>query len=152
MKKYWLIKSEENCYSIDDLKKDGKTEWTGVRNYQARNFIRDLMQKGDGVLFYHSSSNPMGVVGVAKVGSKAYPDETALNPKDDHFDPKAKTNNVWVGVDIIFVKKLKNSVLLKDIKFRPELSDMVVAQQGSRLSIQPVSETHFKKVLELGGK
>jgi predicted RNA-binding protein with PUA-like domain len=141
--KYWLIKSEPECYSIDDLKQDKETSWTGVRNYQARNFIRD-MSKGDLVLFYHSGANPPAVVGVCKVGGSAYGDETALNPKDDHFDPKAtKEKPIWLAVDMVYVKTLKEPVTLLQIKNNPRLADMVVAQQGSRLSIQPVSEKHF---------
>jgi len=144
--KYWLIKSEPDCYSIDDLKQDKKTSWTGVRNYQARNFIKD-MSKGDLVLFYHSGANPPAVVGVCKVGSNTYGDETALNPKDDHFDPKAtKEKPIWLAVDMIYVKTLKEPVTLPQIKNNPKLADMIVAQQGSRLSIQSVSEKHFKLI------
>jgi len=144
--KYWLIKSEPECYSIDDLKQDKKTSWTGVRNYQARNFIRD-MSKGDLVLFYHSGANPPAVAGICKVASSPYGDETALNPKDDHFDPKAtKENPIWSAIDMVYVSTLKDPVTLPQIKNNPKLADMVVAQQGSRLSIQPVSEKHFKLI------
>jgi predicted RNA-binding protein with PUA-like domain len=146
--KYWLIKSEPDCYSIADLKQDKKTSWTGVRNYQARNFIK-TMSKGDLVLFYHSGANPPAVVGVCKVGSVAYPDETALNPKDDHFDPKAtKENPIWSAIDMVYVSTLKEPVTLPHIKNNPKLADMVVVQQGSRLSIQPVSEKHFKYIVD----
>lgn len=144
--KYWLIKSEPGCYSIDDLKQDKETSWTGVRNYQARNFIRD-MSKGDLVLFYHSGANPPAVVGVCKVGSNTYGDETALNQNDDHFDPKAtKEKPIWLAVDMVYVKTLKEPVTLPQIKNNPKLAGMVVAQQGSRLSIQPVSEKHFNLI------
>jgi predicted RNA-binding protein with PUA-like domain len=150
---YWLIKSEADCYSIDDFAKDKKTAWTGIRNYQARNFMRDKMSLDDGVLYYHSSSDPTGVVGVAKVGSKAKADLTAMNKKDDHFDPKStKDNPIWFCVDMVFVKKFKNPITLSRIKIDPELKHMVVAQQGSRLSVQPVSEKHFKKIVELSTK
>jgi predicted RNA-binding protein with PUA-like domain len=153
MKKFWLIKSEESCYSIDDFAKDKKTLWTGIRNYQARNFMRDSMSIGDEVLYYHSSSDPTGVVGLAKVVSKPLPDVTATDKKDDHYDPKAtKENPIWFGVEMQFVKKFKNPVTLSRIKLDQELRNMVVAQQGSRLSVQPVSEKHFKKVMELGLK
>lgn len=146
--KYWLIKSEPSCYSIDNLKQDKKTSWTGVRNYQARNFIRD-MSKGDLVLFHHSGANPPAVVGVCKVGSNAYGDETALNPKDDHFDPKAtKEKPIWLAVDMLYVKTLKEPVTLPQIKNNPSLSGMIVAQQGNRLSVIPVSETHFKLIVD----
>jgi len=144
--KYWLIKSEPDCYSIADLKQDKKTSWTGVRNYQARNFIRD-MSKGDLVLFYHSGANPPAVAGICKVVSKPYGDTTALDPKNDHFDPKAtKENPIWSAVDMQYFSTFKEPVTLPQIKNNPKLSDMLVAQQGSRLSIMPVSEKHFKIV------
>lgn len=144
--KYWLIKSEPDCYSIDDLKQDKKTSWTGVRNYQARNFIKD-MSTGDLVLFYHSGANPPAIAGICKVASVPYGDTTALDPKNDHFDPKAtKENPIWSAVDMQYVSTLKEPVTLPQIKNNPKLSDMLVAQQGSRLSIMPVSEKHFKSV------
>ena len=147
---YWLVKSEASCYSIDDFKKDKKTEWTGIRNYQARNFMRDSMQVGDPVLFYHSSSEPNAVVGVAKVVKAAHPDVTALDKKDDHHDPKStKENPIWYCVDLGFVEKFKIPLTLSQIKFRNELSDMMLVQTGSRLSVQPVSEKNFKKIVEL---
>ncbi len=145
--KYWLIKSEPDCYSIDNLKQDKKTSWTGVRNYQARNFIKD-MSKGDLVLFYHSGANPPAIAGICKVASGPYADATALNPKDDHFDPKStKENPIWLAVDMEYVSTLKEPVTLPQIKNNPKLSDMLVAQQGSRLSIMPVSEKHFKLIV-----
>lgn len=144
--KYWLIKSEPDCYSIDDLKQDKKTSWTGVRNYQARNFIK-TMSTGDLVLFYHSGANPPAVAGVCKVASAPYGDVTALDAKNDHFDPKAtKENPIWSAIDMQYVSTLKELVTLPQIKNNPKLSDMLVAQQGSRLSIMPVSEKHFKIV------
>ncbi len=147
--KYWLIKSEPECYSIDDLKQDKVTSWTGVRNYQARNFIK-TMSKGDLVLFYHSGANPPVIAGICKVVSAPYGDVTALNPKDDHFDPKAtKENPIWSAVDMQYVKTLKEPVALPQIKNNPKLSDMLVAQQGSRLSIMPVSEKHFMLISKL---
>lgn len=150
---YWLVKSEESCYSIDDLKKDKKTAWTGIRNYQARNFIRDSMKVKDLVLFYHSSSEPTGVAGVSKVLSKPYADATAQNKKDDHHDPRStKENPIWYCFDLGFVSKFKNIVTLSQIKFDPKLDGIAVAQQGSRLSVQPVSEKHFNRILELGSK
>ena len=147
---YWLIKSEADCYSIDDFKKDKITPWTGIRNYQARNFMRDKMQVGDKVLFYHSSSDPKAVVGIAEVASKTHADHTALDKRDDHYDPKStKDNPIWMCVDMKFVEKFKNPVTLTEIKFDPELSGIVLAQQGSRLSVQPVSEKHFKRICEM---
>jgi predicted RNA-binding protein with PUA-like domain len=147
---YWLIKTEPDCYSIDDFKKDKKTSWSGIRNYQARNFIKD-MKKGDLVLFYHSSTDPKGVAGVAKVVGEARPDTTALDKKDDHYDPKAsKANPIWFMVDIVFSVKFKNMVTLQRIKADPKLKGIIVASQGSRLSVQPVSKAHFDRIRELG--
>ncbi len=145
---YWLIKSEGDCYSIDDLKKDGQTAWTGIRNYQARNHMRDGMKVGDLALFYHSSSKPNGVYGIAKIVSKPYQDKTALDPKDEHYEPKSE----WVCVDVKFVKKFKEPVTLDQIKFDPKLKGMLVAQRGQRLSVMPVSEAHFKRIEEMEEK
>jgi predicted RNA-binding protein with PUA-like domain len=158
---YWLIKSEADCYSIDDLKRDGKTPWAGVRNFQARNFMRDVMKVGDMALFYHSSSSETGVYGVARVSSKPYPDPSAFDPKDEHYDGKqdAKRKDAlssgevfepaWMLVDFSFVKKFDAPVTLAEIKNDPRLEGMPVRQKGSRLSIQPVSEKHFQYVLSL---
>lgn len=150
---YWLIKSEGDCYGIDDLKKDKKTPWSGVRNFQARNFMKDGMKLGDKVLFYHSNGtkeSPTGVYGLAKVASKPYPDDTAFDKRDDHYDPKSKKENpTWFLVDMAFVSKFKNPVTLSDIKFEPKLMGIMVAQVGSRLSIQPVSKEHFETILKM---
>lgn len=146
---YWLLKSEGDCYSIDDLKNDKQTAWTGIRNYQARNFMRDNIKKGDLALFYHSSSNPTGVYGIAKVVGAAHADETQFDKKDDHYDPSSKKENPrWVCVDVAFVKKFKEPISLEEIKHDPHLAGIMVTQQGSRLSIQPVSEKHFKYITE----
>ncbi len=148
---HWLIKSEESCYSIDDFKKDKVAAWTGIRNYQARNFMKDRMKIGDKVLFYHSSSKPNAVVGIAEVVSAPHADLTALDKKDDHYDPKSsKENPIWMCVDVEFVEKFKSPVTLVEIKFEPEFKGMMLAEQGSRLSVQPVSEKHFQKVVEMG--
>lgn len=163
MQNFWLIKSEADCYSIDDLKRDGKTPWAGVRNFQARNFMRDHMKIGDLALFYHSSStdkkNPNGVYGIAKVSSLPYPDATALDSKDEHFDPgslsKKKTaekNNTayiptWMLVDFSFVSKFNTPFTLFEIKLDPKLKNMMVCQRGSRLSIQPVTEKDFNYIV-----
>lgn len=153
MKKYWLLKSEPTCYSIDDIAKDKKTAWTGIRNYQARNFLRDEMKPGDMALFYHSSTEPAGVYGVVKIVREGYPDATALDKKDDHYDPKStKENPIWYAVDVEFLKKLKEPVTLNQIKFEPRLEGIMVAARGSRLSVQPVSEEHFKRIVEFGSK
>ncbi len=138
------MKSEEGCYSIDDFKEDKMTSWTEVRNFQARNFIRDGMQKGDGVLFYHSNGNPNAVVGIGKIASGAYPDPTALDAKSKYYDPKSTKEKVrWCARDIAFVKKIKKPVSLMEIKRDLSLKNMMVAQVGSRLSVQPVLERHF---------
>ncbi|MBY0328533.1 EVE domain-containing protein [Patescibacteria group bacterium] len=150
---YWLLKSEGDCYSIDDLKKDKKTAWTGVRNYQARNFMRDSMKVGDGVLFYHSNATPTGVYGIAKIVSTPHADETQFDIKDDHYDLKSKKENpTWVCVDIGFVKKFDEPVSLTEIKIDPALDGMMVRATGSRLSVQPVSEKHFTYIAEVLGK
>jgi predicted RNA-binding protein with PUA-like domain len=146
---YWLIKSEADCYSIDALKKDKKTAWTGIRNYQARNFMRDGMKIGDLVLFYHSSSEPTGIYGIAKVVSKPHADETQFDKKDDHYDPKAKKENpTWICVDIAFVEKFKEPISLGELRGDPNLKGMEVLKQGQRLSVMPVSEKHFKYLTE----
>jgi predicted RNA-binding protein with PUA-like domain len=147
---YWLIKSEPTCYSIDDLKHEKKASWSGVRNYQARNFMKS-MKVGDLAIFYHSSAIPTAAVGIAKVVKAAYPDPTALNTKDDHYDPKAsKQNPIWYMVDFGFVEKFKEPLTLSQIKINPKLSGMMVTQTGSRLSVQPVSKEHFEVIKKLG--
>lgn len=146
--RYWLIKSEAEMYSIDDLKQDGTAAWSGVRNYQARNFMRDDMRVGDLCLFYHSNSDPSGVYGVAKVASKPHPDETAFDKKDEHYDAKStRERPIWMCVDVRFVKKLKRPVTLAELKADPNLKGMLVREKASRLSIQPVSEKHFNYIV-----
>ena len=144
---YWLMKSEADCYSIDDLKKDKTTPWTEVRNYQARNFMRE-MKLGDKVLFYHSNGGKeTGVVGEAKVSKLAFPDPTQFDKKSDYYDPKSsKENPRWDCVEVRYVKKYKNPVYLSDIKSDALLQNMVVASRGSRLSITPVIKKHFEKI------
>ncbi len=145
-KKYWLVKSESDCYSISDLKRDKKTAWTGIRNYQSRNFMRDLMSVRDTVFFYHSGGNdknPTGIYGLASVCSKAHVDETQFDKNDDHFDQKAtKEKPIWFCVDIKFEMAFKEPTTLSQIKFDPKLEGIAVAQIGSRLSVQPVSKIH----------
>jgi len=149
---YWLLKSEPNCYGIDDLKRDKQTGWDGVRNYQARNLMRDQMHVGDLALFYHSSAEPTGVAGVAKVVGPARPDPTALDPKNDHFDPKATAKDpIWMLVDVAFVAKFPKFVSLDDLRNEDRLQGIMVLARGSRLSVQPVSPEHFKIICELGG-
>jgi predicted RNA-binding protein with PUA-like domain len=150
---YWLIKSEGNCYSINDLKKDKVVPWSGIRNFQARNLMRDTMLVGDKTLFYHSNGtkeNPTGVYGIAKVVSKPYADPTQFDKQDEHYDPKSKKENpTWILVDMAFESEFKNPVSLVQIKFEPKLKGIMVAQQGSRLSIQPVSKEHFETIVKM---
>ncbi|MEN9647776.1 MAG: hypothetical protein RLY57_580 [Candidatus Parcubacteria bacterium] len=149
--RYWLIKSESDCYSIADLKKERKTRWSGVRNFQARNFMRDLMKVGDKALFYHSGGTAPHVAGVAVVSAEAAPDVTALDKKDDHYDPKSsKTNPIWVATEFSYQNTFKNVIPLSRIKLDPALKGIMVAQTGSRLSIQPVSRQHFEYIVKLG--
>jgi predicted RNA-binding protein with PUA-like domain len=170
---YWLVKSEGECYSIDDLKRDteareksgkkrgdtGAIPWEGIRNFQARNFMRDCMKVGDLCLFYHSSGTPAapsGVYGIARVASAPHIDESALNPKDEHFDPKAvkyvKEGKppMWVCVDMEFLAKFTEPVYLTDLKREgSKLGGMLVLQPGQRLSVMPVSKAHYERVMEM---
>ena len=150
MPKYWLIKSEPGVYSIDDLKRDGSTCWEGVRNFQARNFMRDQMKVGDGVLFYHSNADPPGVIGIARVSREAYPDHYAWNKKHRYYDEvSTKENPRWYMVGIEFVEKLPRLVPLDELKIAKGLKNMVVTKR-SRLSVQPVREKEFEIVRGLG--
>lgn len=151
-KKHWLLKSEEGVFSISDLEKAPKktTYWDGVRNYQARNFLRDSIKVGDQVLFYHSNSEPSAVAGLAEVVKEGYPDHTAFDPDDVHYDPKSKKNEpTWYMVDIKHVRTFKKPLSLEQLKTVPALKDMVLLQKGSRLSVQPVSEKEFQTILKL---
>ena len=151
-KSYWLLKSEPTSYSIDHLQKDKTTFWNGVRNYQARNLLRDSIKVGDGVLFYHSNAEPPGVVGIAKVIKSGYPDPTAFDPKSKYFDQKASRDNpIWFMVDIAFIARFKNFVDLELLRHAPGLEKMMVLKRGSRLSVQPVSPKEFEIVQKLGG-
>lgn len=148
-RRYWLMKSEPDVYSIDDLESDGETTWDGVRNYQARNFMRDEMTEGDRVLFYHSNASPPGVVGVAAVSREGYPDHTARDPDSHYHDEKATEEDPrWFMVDVRFVRKLPRMVTLHEMKDDSALDDMVVTGR-SRLSVQPVEAKHFEHVLEM---
>jgi predicted RNA-binding protein with PUA-like domain len=149
--RYWLMKSEPESYSIDDLKRDQKIYWDGVRNFQARNFMRDEMKIGDLVLFYHSNADPSGVAGIARVCGLAHPDHTAWDPKDKHFDPKSSPQNpIWMMVDVEFVEKFSRFVSLEEMKKEKKLQGMMVLKRGMRLSIQPVSPEHFELVRQRG--
>ena len=150
---YWLLKSEPGSYSIDDLKRDGKTCWSGVRNFQARNFLRDQIKKGDLTLFYHSNAEPSGVAGIARVTKEGYPDFTAWDKKDIHFDPgSTKEKPLWFMVDVEFVEKFPRFVSLEELKQDAAFRGMTVSQRGSRLSVQPVLKKHFKYVKAAAGR
>lgn len=146
----WLVKTEPGSYSIDDLAKDRRTRWDGVRNYQARNTMRDLMKVGDSVLVYHSNAEPPGVAGLARVSAPAVGDATALDPKDEHFDPKStKAEPIWVAVEIAFVERFARLLPLDELRATKGLERMALLQRGQRLSVQPVSDAEFAIVAAL---
>ena len=152
-KKYWLFKSEPSEFSWEDLKKSKNqtTFWDGVRNYQARNFLRDEIKKDDGVLFYQSSTEPLAVVGYCEVVKDGYPDHTQFDSKNDHYDPKAdKKNPTWFMVDIKLTKKLKKPVTLDEIKSNKKLAKMKLVKRGNRLSVLPVTKDEFDEILKMG--
>jgi predicted RNA-binding protein with PUA-like domain len=152
-KNYWLFKSEPSEFSWDDLKKSENqaTFWDGIRNYQARNFLRDEIKKGDGVLFYQSSTAPLAVVGYCEVIKEGYPDHTQFDKKSDHYDPKADPKNpIWFMVDIKLVKEFKKLVTINEIKTNPKLKNMKLIQRGQRLSIQPVAKDEWDEILRMG--
>lgn len=147
---YWLFKSEPNCYSIDDLKRDDVEHWDGIRNYQARNMLRDDVKLGDKVLFYHSSCAEPAVVGLCEVVKESYPDHTAFDPTSEHPDPKSDPENPrWFMVDVKFEAKFKNPLSLKQMKEMTEFSGMRLLQRGNRLSLFPVDKKHFDLVCDL---
>lgn len=142
--RYWLMKSEPSVYSIDHLEQEGVTHWEGVRNYQARNFMRDDMKVGDKVLFYHSNCKPPGIVGLAEVCREAYPDFFAWDPSSTYFDPKSSPEKpIWMMVDVKFVKKFDDIISLESLKQREDLEGLRVTKKGSRLSVQPVTKEHY---------
>jgi predicted RNA-binding protein with PUA-like domain len=149
--KYWLMKSEPDDFSIDDLARVRTEPWSGVRNYQARNFMRDGMKPGDGVLFYHSSCEVPGVVGIAEVASDAYPDPTQFNPKSDYHDPKSTREEPrWLLVDVAFKRKLKRTITLDEIRAQADrLGEFALTQRGTRLSVLPVTAAQWKLILNL---
>lgn len=152
---YWLVKSEPDVFSISDLEAaKGKTTcWDGVRNYQARNTLRDSMKKGDQVFFYHSNAEPSAIAGIAEVAKEGYPDHTAFDPKDVHYDPKSKKDSpTWYMVDVKHVRTFKKPLSLDDLRKVKGLEDMVLLQKGSRLSVQPVTEKEWNLVLKLADK
>jgi predicted RNA-binding protein with PUA-like domain len=150
-KKYWLMKCEPSAYSIDDLARDGVTGWEGVRNYQARNYMRDEMQVGDGVLFYASNAEPSGVVGLAAIARAGYPDPFAFKKGHTYYDPESRKDApTWYTVDVKFVERFPGIVPLETLKTTPGLEHMVVTRKGNRLSVQPVTPREFQVVVKLG--
>lgn len=149
---YWLMKSEPEAFGIDDLKArpNQQEHWDGVRNYQARNMMRDEMQVGDLVFFYHSNCKTPGIVGVMQVAKKAYPDFTAFDPDSKYYDPKSSQDNPrWFMVDVKFKEKFPHIVSLDDLRGRSELQDMLILRKGNRLSITPVTEHEWHTVLSM---
>ena len=147
---YWLMKSEPNEFSIDDLARVKVEPWDGVRNYQARNFMRDEMALGDRAFFYHSSCKVPGIVGTMEIASDAYPDPTAFDPNDAHYDPKSAADNpTWMLVDVKFRDKLKTPLTLEQLKREPPLADMRLLKRGNRLSVFPVDRRHWDYIMEM---
>ena len=147
---YWLMKSEPDAYSIDDLERDGREGWDGIRNYQARNMMRDDMRVGDEAYFYHSACKEPAIVGVMKIASEPYPDPTQFDPESKYYDPKSKEEDPrWCLVDVEFVRKLSNPISLRDLRSHPQLEGMVLLRRGNRLSIMPVEKEHRDFILGL---
>jgi predicted RNA-binding protein with PUA-like domain len=148
---YWLMKCEPSAYTIERLQRDGTTSWEGVRNYQARNSMRDDMKAGDRVLFYASNADPSGVTGIAEISREAYPDPFARKKGHEYYDPKSTAENpIWYSVEIRFVETFPAIVPLETLKSTSGLEEMVVTKKGSRLSIQPVTKKEFDIVVRLG--
>ncbi len=153
MKQYWLMKTEPGDYSLDDLERERIAHWDGIRNYQARNLLRDDIKVNDEVLIYHSSTKPTGVAGTARVVKAAHPDPTAWDSKSDYYDPKSTADNpIWFAVDIAFTSRFRHFVTLEEIKSVPGLDGIMVARRGMRLSVQPVDRKHFEIIVRLGEK
>lgn len=147
---HFLVKSEPDAYSIDDLEREGDAPWDGVRNFQARNVMRDQMREGDLVLVYHSSCDPPGVVGIATVSREAHPDPSQLDPKSKYYDPKSSPDAPrWLMVRLRFVERLARMVTLAELKADPALDDMTVTRRGNRLSVMPVERAHFERVRKM---
>ena len=147
---YWLMKSEPDVYSIDDLQRDGREMWDSIRNYQARNMMRDDMRIGDKVFFYHSNCKEPAIAGIAKVASKPYPDPTQFDKKSRYFDPKSTIAEPrWILVDVEFVRKFKKPITLAEIKANKGLGDMILVRRGNRLSIMPIDKKHWDLILAM---
>jgi predicted RNA-binding protein with PUA-like domain len=150
--RYWLMKSEPDAYSIDDLKRDKVEPWDGIRNYQARNFMRDDMKIGDKIFFYHSNAKPIAIVGTMEVASEPYPDHLQFDPKSKYFDEKSSEENPrWQLVDVKFIQKFDSPVTREAMKEVPELEEMLIFKR-SRLSITPVEEHEWNKIMEMAGE
>lgn len=146
---YWLFKTEPDTFSIDTLRTQTSSCWEGVRNYQARNMLRDEVKLGDWVLIYHSSCKKVGVAGIAKVVKAAYPDHFAFDAESDYYDPKSSPDNPrWFMVDIEFVRKTERLISLAVMKAMPELTDMPLVKRGNRLSVMPVTESQWQAILD----
>jgi len=151
LQRFWLMKVEPSAYTIENLERDGRTGWEGVRNYKARNLLRDEIQVGDGVLFYASNADPSGVVGLAEVVRAGYPDPLQFVRGHDYFDPKSTAATpMWYSVDIRFVERFPAVVPLADLKANAALRGMMVVQRGARLSVQPVSPAEYAEVCRMG--
>lgn len=147
---YWLMKSEPDTYSIDDLEREVKNAWEGCRNYTVRNFFRDRFEPGDLAFFYHSNAVPSGITGVMRVESKGYADHTQYDPKSDYYDPKAKTDPpTWLLVDVSFVRKFDRVIPLSELRENPDTAGMAVCMRGQRLSVMPVTEEEWKAVMAM---
>jgi predicted RNA-binding protein with PUA-like domain len=151
-RRYWLMKTEPDQFSIRDLQKKGRAPWDGVRNYVARNFMKEEMSLGDWVLFYHSSTTPPGIAGIARVCSKTYPDPTQFDPKSKYYDPKSNPESPrWWLVDVEFVEELPTYLPLPLLRETSVLAGMMLLKRGMRLSVQPVEKQHFQWALKAGG-
>lgn len=151
--RYWLMKSEPDVYGFDDLKKEKTDHWDGIRNFQARNFMRDQMEKGDLAFFYHSNCVEPGIAGIMKIHNPAYPDFTAFDPKQKYYDAKSDPSNPrWYMVDVKYLRKLKRLVTLRELKLHKTLADMRLLKRGNRLSILPIEKKEWDYILNLENK
>ena len=147
---YWLMKSEPDTYSIDDLQSFGVDHWDGIRNYQVRNFFRDQMQVGDQAFFYHSNCKVPGIVGTMEIASKAYPDHTAFDPSEKYFDSKSDPENPrWLMVDVRYIRHLDQMITLSELRLQKQIADMKLLQRGNRLSVLPLSKKEWQYILNM---
>jgi predicted RNA-binding protein with PUA-like domain len=147
---YWLMKSEPDVYGIDDLKRDRREAWDGVRNYQVRNMMRDDMRKGDLAFFYHSNCAEPGIVGVMRIVREAYPDHTQFDPKSKYYDPKSEKDDPrWLMVDVAYKRKLRRTITLAELKAQPELAELPLVRRGNRLSVMPMARREWDFILAM---